>query len=51
MQPNVIGALLMMASMVAFVINDSLLRLTGGSIPLFQLIFVRGVRRHFSGRK
>lgn len=43
MQPNVIGALLMIASMVAFVINDSFLRLTGGVIPLFQLIFVRGL--------
>ncbi len=43
MQPNVLGALLMIASMVAFVFNDSLLRLTGGEIPLFQLIFVRGI--------
>ncbi|QUJ75709.1 DMT family transporter [Sulfitobacter albidus] len=43
MSANVKGALLMMGSMVAFVINDSFLRLTEGSIPLFQLIFVRGL--------
>ncbi|MEQ6249021.1 DMT family transporter [Sulfitobacter sp. HNIBRBA3233] len=43
MSPNVTGALFMMASMVAFVCNDSFLRLTGGDIPLFQLIFIRSV--------
>jgi S-adenosylmethionine uptake transporter len=43
MSPNTTGALLMMASMAAFVVNDTLLKLTGGVIPLFQLIFLRGL--------
>jgi len=43
MSPNTTGALLMMVSMMAFVINDTFLKLTDGAIPLFQLIFVRGV--------
>jgi S-adenosylmethionine uptake transporter len=33
----------MMASMMAFVMNDTMLKLTDGAIPLFQLIFVRGI--------
>lgn len=43
MSPNTIGALMMMASMAAFVVNDSFLKLTNGAVPLFQLIFVRGL--------
>lgn len=43
MSGNIKGALLMVGSMVAFVINDSFLRMTAGNIPLFQLIFVRGI--------
>lgn len=43
MSPNTKGALLMMASMGAFVINDMFLKLTNGEIPLFQLIFMRGI--------
>ncbi|MGX9356473.1 DMT family transporter [Roseobacteraceae bacterium S113] len=43
MSPNVQGALLMMGSMAAFTINDTFLKLTGGAIPLFQLLFVRGL--------
>lgn len=43
MSPNTIGALMMMASMAAFVINDTFLKLTDGAVPLFQLIFLRGV--------
>lgn len=43
MSLNTTGAMLMMASMVAFVLNDTLLKLTGGGIPLFQLIFLRGL--------
>lgn len=43
MSPNATGALMMMASMAAFVINDTFLKLTDGAVPLFQLIFVRGV--------
>ncbi|MCX7568203.1 DMT family transporter [Sulfitobacter sp. F26169L] len=43
MSPNATGALLMIASMGAFVMNDTFLKLTGGAVPLFQLIFLRGV--------
>ena len=43
MAPNLRGALLMMASMAAFTLNDSLLKLTDGALPLFQLLFLRGV--------
>lgn len=43
MSPNTTGAVLMMASMGAFVMNDTFLKLTEGNIPLFQLIFIRGV--------
>ena len=43
MSPNLAGALLMTASMAAFTINDSLVKLTAGQVPLFQLIFLRGV--------
>ncbi|MEM9577580.1 MAG: DMT family transporter [Pseudomonadota bacterium] len=41
--PNVAGALLMMASMACFTINDALLKATGGDVPLFQMIFLRGI--------
>lgn len=40
--PNVVGALLMMASMACFTINDSFLKATDGELPLSQLIFLRG---------
>jgi len=43
MSPNTTGALLMMLSMGAFVTNDTFLKLTDGAMPLFQLIFVRGL--------
>lgn len=43
MSPNTKGALLMMASMGAFVVNDMFLKLTNGAVPLFQLIFMRGI--------
>ncbi|MFD2738100.1 DMT family transporter [Sulfitobacter aestuarii] len=43
MSPNLGGALLMMASMAAFTLNDTLIKLTAGALPLFQLIFLRGV--------
>ncbi len=43
MSPNTTGALLMMLSMGAFVTNDTFLKLTDGALPLFQLIFVRGI--------
>ncbi len=40
---NTKGALLMMASMAAFTFNDTLVKMTAGALPLFQLIFLRGV--------
>ncbi|MDF3416002.1 DMT family transporter [Sulfitobacter sp. M57] len=43
MSVNLAGALLMMASMACFVLNDTLLKMTGGAVPLFQLLFVRSV--------
>lgn len=42
MSPNIRGALLMMSSMAAFTINDALMKHLGASIPLFQLITMRG---------
>ncbi|WP_370400164.1 DMT family transporter [Sulfitobacter sp. JB4-11] len=43
MSPNILGALLMMVSMACFTINDTLVKMTGGVVPLFQLIFLRGL--------
>lgn len=43
MTPNTRGALLMMASMAAFTLNDSLMKFAGASVPLFQLVTLRGV--------
>lgn len=43
MSPNMIGALLMMASMASFTLNDTLVKMTAGAVPLFQLIFLRGL--------
>ena len=43
MSANLIGALLMMASMACFTINDALLKATDNALPLFQLLFLRGV--------
>lgn len=43
MSPNMIGALFMMASMAAFTINDAFIKLTDGAVPLWQLLFLRGV--------
>ncbi len=40
---NLTGAILMMASMAAFTLNDALMKMLAGEIPLFQLIFLRGV--------
>lgn len=40
---NLTGALLMMASMAAFTLNDTCMKLLAGEIPLFQLMFLRGV--------
>lgn len=43
MSPNVIGALFMMVSMACFTINDTFLKATDGALPLFQLLFLRGL--------
>ncbi len=43
MSPNFKGALLMVASMVSFTINDSFIKLTDGAVPLAQLLGARGM--------
>ncbi|MEQ3710962.1 MAG: DMT family transporter [Tateyamaria sp.] len=43
MTPNMTGAILMMASMASFTLNDAMIKLTGGAVPLMQLLFLRGV--------
>jgi len=40
---NLTGAVLMMASMASFTLNDTLMKAMSGQIPLFQLLFLRGV--------
>lgn len=43
MSPNIAGALLMMASMACFTLNDTFIKATGGEVPLSQLLFLRGI--------
>jgi drug/metabolite transporter (DMT)-like permease len=43
MSPNTNGALLMMGSMAAFTFNDACIKATGGALPLFQLLTIRGL--------
>lgn len=43
MSGNLIGALLMMASMFCFTVNDTFVKLTDGALPLSQLVALRGV--------
>ena len=43
MSPNILGALIMMGSMAAFTINDTFIKLTDGAMPLWQLLFLRGM--------
>ena len=43
MSANQMGALFMMASMAFFVMNDAFMKVTDGAIPLFQLLFLRGI--------
>ena len=43
MSGNFRGALLMMVCMGAFVLNDAFVRLAGNSLPLAQILFLRGV--------
>ena len=40
---NTRGAVLMMAAMAAFTVNDTFMKTLGGEVPLFQLLFLRGV--------
>ena len=47
MNNNLKGALLMMLSMLAFLINDVFMKLLSPDLPLFQAIFVRGVFTSF----
>ncbi len=42
MTPNMKGALLMMGSMAAFTINDTIVKSVGQEVPLFQLVAMRG---------
>ena len=43
MTQNFRGALLMMICMGAFVLNDAFVRLAGSSLPLAQILFIRGI--------
>ena len=40
---NLTGAVLMMVSMAAFTLNDTLMKMMAGDVPLFQLLFLRGI--------
>lgn len=40
---NTRGALLMMASMAGFTLNDTFMKALSGDMPLFQVIFLRGI--------
>ena len=40
---NILGAILMMASMAAFTFNDALMKLLSNDWPFFQALFIRGV--------
>ncbi|MEP4196471.1 MAG: DMT family transporter [Aliishimia sp.] len=42
MNPNISGALFMMASMFSFTVNDAFIKMTNGAIPLCQLLLFRG---------
>lgn len=42
-QENIRGAMLMMAAMAGFVINDALFKTLSGEAPLMQAVFIRGV--------
>ena len=43
MSANFRGALIMMVCMSAFVLNDAFVRLAGNSLPLAQILFIRGL--------
>ena len=41
--PNMRGAVLMMASMIAYTVNDACMKSLSDEVPLFQAIFLRGL--------
>ncbi len=43
MTPNLKGALLMMGSMASFTLNDVIVKLLADDLPLFQIVFLRGL--------
>ncbi|OAN79905.1 hypothetical protein A8B78_11735 [Jannaschia sp. EhC01] len=43
MTPNLKGALFMMGSMAAFTLNDTVVKLLAEDLPLFQIVFLRGL--------
>ena len=43
MSENYRGALIMTICMSAFVLNDAFVRLAGDSLPLAQILFIRGL--------
>ncbi|WP_371229476.1 DMT family transporter [Roseovarius sp. 2305UL8-3] len=40
---NLTGALLMMASMACFVVNDTMMKAMSGDVSLYQILFLRGI--------
>lgn len=42
MTDNMRGAVLMMGSMIAFSLNDACMKMLGGTVPVFQALFLRG---------
>lgn len=43
MHDNAKGSLLMVGAMIGFTVNDAILKVIGGHIPLFQMVFLRGI--------
>ncbi len=43
MTDNARAALLMMSAMAAFTLNDTFMKLLSGQMPLFQILFLRGI--------
>lgn len=43
MSPNLRGALFMVLSMAGFTLNDTMVKLASESVPLFQIVFLRGL--------
>lgn len=43
LSPNLKGALFMVLSMAAFTLNDTFVKLAAETVPLFQIVFLRGL--------